>query len=159
MNEPMKRYEKETGKKAKVRVVTQHESKRYGWGYEKSHLYFSNDFVKFALEENNKLKAENATLRAQLTPIPVTERLPNKDQEVLAHYKSRYGRETTVRAEYFRKHQEEMDCDECEAEYDEETDTYYCPEGWYELIENWCDYSSVRIVEGAVDSWLPIPKM
>ena len=130
MTELMKRYERETGGSA----------------------WFS--------EINPEINEDYVTwLEAQLTPVPVTVRLPEKDQEVLSHYKSRYGREVTVRAEYFRKHQEEMDADECEADYDEKTDTYYCPEGWYELIDNWGDYSSVRIVEGAVDSWLPIPKM
>jgi len=34
---------------------------------------------------------------------------------------------------------------------------YYLKEGWYELIDNWGDYSSVAIVEGKVDYWLPIP--
>ena len=132
MTELMKRYEKETNKRAII-------------PFGNSGDMYSPLFI--------------AWLAKQLTPIPVTERLPDKDQKVLAHYKSRYGRETTVRAEYFRKHQEEMDCEETDAEYDEATDTFYCPEGWYELIDNWGDYSSVRIVEGAVDSWLPMPKM
>jgi len=135
MNELMKRYERETGESAII-----------------------------ALSDSGKnvyRPAFTAWLAKQLTTIPATERLPDKDQEVLAHYKSRYGRECVVRAEYFRKFQEVAsdDCEPEDCDYDEAKDEYYVTEGWYELIDNWGDYSSVRIVEGAVDSWLPMPKM
>ena len=39
--------------------------------------------------------------------------------------------------------------------YDEATDTYYCPEGWYESNEmeetHWC-------IDGQVTHWMPLPE-
>lgn len=43
-------------------------------------------------------------------------------------------------------------------DYDEKTDTYYCPEGWYERIENWDELSAVAFDSRlTVIGWLPIP--
>ena len=47
--------------------------------------------------------------------------------------------------------------DECNCEYSEEDDEYYLCEGWYEVIKNWDDYSSVT-VEDFVTHWMPLPK-
>jgi hypothetical protein len=41
-------------------------------------------------------------------------------------------------------------------DYDEDEDEYYWPEGWYELIDNWEDYSAVRI-HYDVTHWTPLP--
>ena len=46
--------------------------------------------------------------------------------------------------------------DECNCEYSEEDDEYYLCEGWYEVIKNWDDYSSVA-VEDFVTHWMPLP--
>ena len=46
--------------------------------------------------------------------------------------------------------------DDFDADYDEETDTYYYPEGWWELIHNWDDYSCVAIAD-FVTHWMPLP--
>ena len=46
--------------------------------------------------------------------------------------------------------------DECNCEYSEEDDEYYLCEGWYEVIKNWDDYSSVT-VEDFVTHWMPMP--
>lgn len=104
-----------------------------------------------------KLQAENAKLKAQLTWRPVTQK-PEKGQTVLATYMNRYGKRRRVRAVYIRQYEEEV-YDDCEAgyEYSEEHDLWYLKEGWYELIDNWDDYTSVAIVEGTVDHWLPLP--
>ena len=47
--------------------------------------------------------------------------------------------------------------DDFDADYDEETDTYYYPEGWWEKIHNWDEYSSVAI-EDFVTHWMPLPE-
>ena len=44
---------------------------------------------------------------------------------------------------------------EC-AEYDEDTDEYYMPEGWYEKIYNWDDYDLVAIPDH-VTHWQRLP--
>lgn len=44
-----------------------------------------------------------------------------------------------------------------DCEYDEETDEYYLPEGYYEIIKNWGDYSSIA-VEDFVTHWKPLPE-
>lgn len=90
--------------------------------------------------------------------IPVAERLPSSRQPVLACYTNAYGHGRTIRAQWLAKFQEESDdIDNFDAEYDEETDTYYAPEGWYELIDNWGEYSSVGVTEGIITHWMPLP--
>lgn len=47
--------------------------------------------------------------------------------------------------------------DDFDADYDEETDTYYYPEGWWEKIHNWDEYSNVAIAD-FVTHWMPLPE-
>lgn len=47
--------------------------------------------------------------------------------------------------------------DDWDCEYDEETDEHYLPEGYYEVIKNWDDYSSIAI-EDFVTHWKPLPE-
>ena len=42
-------------------------------------------------------------------------------------------------------------------EYDEAGDRYFLPEGWYECIENWDDYSSVHMSKVEPTHWMPLP--
>lgn len=44
------------------------------------------------------------------------------------------------------------------AEYDEEQDEYFIPEGWYESIDNWDDVSSAKIYHGVPTHWMHLPK-
>ena len=44
-----------------------------------------------------------------------------------------------------------------DAVYDEETDEYYFPEGWWEIIKNWDEYSSVAIGD-FITHWMPLPE-
>jgi hypothetical protein len=37
-------------------------------------------------------------------------------------------------------------------------DTFYVPEGWYECIDNWDDFTSILINEGVIDYVMPLPK-
>lgn len=49
-----------------------------------------------------------------------------------------------------------MDCDDDNADYDEASDEYYCPEGWYENNE----YDEINWrVEGTVTHWMPLPAL
>ena len=47
--------------------------------------------------------------------------------------------------------------EDIDADYDEETDEYYFPEGWWEVIKNWDEYSCVAI-EDTVTHWMPLPE-
>jgi hypothetical protein len=113
----------------------------------------------------------NAALRAAITApqrepvgeeveggwIPVWDRFP--DGIVLAHYRNHYGTSRTIRAQYIAPFtveagpEQETDC----CIYSEQDDCYYLEEGWYELIDNWGDYSSVAVTEGTVTHWMPLP--
>lgn len=42
-------------------------------------------------------------------------------------------------------------------DYDEGEDEYYLKEGWYEVVHNWDDYSSI-VVEDFVIGWMPLPE-
>ena len=99
-----------------------------------------------------------AWLEAQLTWRPVSEK-PEHGKTVLATYLNQCGKRRRVRAVYIGQYEEEEDSDDYDrcVEYCEEKDEYYLKEGWYELIDNWDTYSSVAIVEGTVDYWMPMP--
>ena len=47
--------------------------------------------------------------------------------------------------------------DDWDCEYDEETDEHYLPEGYYEVIKNWDDYSSI-VIDDFVTHWKPLPE-
>lgn len=89
--------------------------------------------------------------------IPVTERLPENDVHVLLSCKCGAGAYVcdgfyTEKFSTPTQFYEDIDAD-----YDEETDEYYFPEGWWEVIKNWDDYSCVAI-EDAVTHWMPLPE-
>lgn len=62
--------------------------------------------------------------------------LVRRDNGSLTWCKGYYVRERSIECGY----EDDLDCD-----YDEDSDTYFMPEGWYESIEHWPDYSSVKI--------------
>ena len=51
------------------------------------------------------------------------------------------------------KYPEDTDC----YDYCEEDDEYYLKEGWYEVIHNWDEYSSV-VIDDFVTHWMPLPE-
>lgn len=94
-------------------------------------------------------------------PVPVSERMPEANIKVLAHYFNALGKGRTVCAVWVPAKTRSDDIDSSDddfQEYDEETDRFYWPEGWYEAIENWEDLGWVRIYEGEVVYWQPLPK-
>lgn len=89
--------------------------------------------------------------------IPVGERMPESGVIVLAVYRNRLGNWRRVRAYWCKaKSVEACECLDI-AVYDNETGTYYDPEGWYEALDNWDEYSGVAVVEGQVTHWMPLP--
>jgi hypothetical protein len=92
-------------------------------------------------------------------PVAVAERLPEPSIKVLAYYVNSLGKGRTICAIWVpAKTRSDSDGEDDFAEYDEETDKFYWPEGWYEQIENWEDLGWVRVYEGEVVYWQPLPK-
>lgn len=85
--------------------------------------------------------------------IKVTHRLPESGVPVLAFVTNEQGKTRRIRAQWCAKFTEESDGDD--AEYCEEKDTYYSPEGWYESNE----YDEVNwFVHDPVSHWMPLPE-
>lgn len=75
----------------------------------------------------------------------------------LAVYVTPRGQQRIIRAMYVTKYEIEATGDECDSETNDADDLEYIRAGWYELIDNWGDYSSVRVCEGVVTHWTPLP--
>lgn len=76
---------------------------------------------------------------------------------ILIHYKTSYGRSCIIKARFVPKFTEETEFAEW-GEYEEETDIYYNPAGWYEMIDNWEEFSTIFVNEGVPDFWMPLPE-
>ena len=71
-------------------------------------------------------------------------------------YKKQYVCEAFYAAEHSiseGKYPDDTDC----YDYSEEDDEYYLKEGWYEVIHNWDEYSSI-VIGDFVTHWMPLPK-
>lgn len=98
-------------------------------------------------------------LQAYQPWIPVSERLPESGKHVLLCCEVSPSGKRYVCDGYYAKaksttsgYSNDWDC-----EYDEETDEYYLPEGYYEIIKNWGEYSSI-VIEDFVTHWKPLPE-
>lgn len=92
--------------------------------------------------------------------VPVTERMPESERTVLAYYLNSHGKGRRIRAEYIAAKTKGADDgwdSDSTADYDEATDQYYWPAGWYEVIDNWDDLTHMAIHEGDVTHWMPLP--
>lgn len=85
------------------------------------------------------------------------ETAPKDGSIVLVHYKNSHKKSRIVKAFYAARFAIESDVESDNDEYDEASDTYFIPEGWYELIDNWDDFSSIAIHQGVPDFWQPLP--
>lgn len=97
---------------------------------------------------------------ADLTPVPVSERLPEPNTKKLAYYLNSHGNGRTICAIWVPAKSRSDDADFADddfTEYDEKDDKYYWPEGWYEQIENWDDFGWVKVYEGEVIYWQDLP--
>jgi hypothetical protein len=108
-------------------------------------------------------KELDAFIEQQAAPpavVPVAERLPEPGVKVLAHYFNVLGNGRTICAIWVpaKSHSDDIDNDDDFLEYDEEKDAFYWPEGWYEQIENWESYGWIKVNEGEVVCWQPLPE-
>ena len=89
--------------------------------------------------------------------IKLEERLPESSVPVIVYVQNVNGNSTRrLRAVYAEKFTLECVPEEMDdfAEYDENTDTYWLPEGWYE----WNEYEDCHFhIEATVTHWMPLP--
>ena len=115
-----------------------------------------------AIEELSRLNAEITRRELKLRMekprwIPVTERLPESGVHVLLACKTWGGNKYVCDGFHTEKFSQPTEFyEDIDADYSEETDEYYFPEGWWEVIKNWDDYSCVAI-EDTVTHWMPLP--
>lgn len=91
--------------------------------------------------------------------ISVEEKMPDSGVQVLVACRVKYGGRRYV-CDAFYAAPKSISCgynDDIDAVYDEETDEYYFPEGWWEVVKNWDDYSCVAIYD-TVTHWMPLPE-
>lgn len=91
--------------------------------------------------------------------ISVEDKLPPNNRSVLIRQETGYNdNKCTVVGQYVRQYELESSFDDGDwAEYSEEKDEYFCPEGWYEQQINWDDYAFIHINE-KVTHWMPLPE-
>lgn len=82
------------------------------------------------------------------------------NKAVLIFYKNQLGKGRIIKAKFTpRWTVPSDDCGEsdgCE-EYSEDHDQYFYIESWWELIDNWDEYTQVTIHEKPTH-WMPLPK-
>lgn len=110
-----------------------------------------------------RLTAENAALREKQRWIPVTERMPEPETDVLAVC-NRNGYIFVIPAIYEDGKMLTQDSAwnwsdiDCYGLYDEEADDYYIPEGWWENRQFNPDDVYNNPVDCAVTHWMPLPE-
>ncbi len=83
--------------------------------------------------------------------VPVAERLPEPGTPVLLDI----GKRFPIRAMWAAKHTVEAPPEQFDVDYDETTDTYYSPEGWYE----WNEHEECHwFVRDAPRAWMALPE-
>lgn len=100
-----------------------------------------------------------AGLAAPVVPewVAVSEKMPEPGVPVLACYTNHLGNTRRIRAFWTPANTTESGDDSDIGVYDEATDTYYDPAGWYECMDNWDEYSAIFVNEGEVTHWMPLP--
>ena len=96
--------------------------------------------------------------------IPVTERLPENAEAVLVRgYAVNSPKcKATFKGRWIAAHSmlaDDLGADsDMDLEYDEAEDKYYVPEGWFERIENWDDYTDIAVCDFTITHWMPLPE-
>jgi hypothetical protein len=90
--------------------------------------------------------------------IACSERMPESGVTVLACYVNANGKTRRIRAEWVAAKTREGngEGDDLDLVYDEDADMLFWPEGWYEQIDNWPEYTAI-VVEGEITHWMPLP--
>ena len=112
------------------------------------------------LEQDNAQKDERIRQLEQRVPrwISVEERLPESGVRVLVTAKTPGGHKYVCDAFHAEKFSISSEYgDELACEYNPEKDEYFLEEGWYEVIKNWDDYSSI-VIQDQVTHWMPLPE-
>lgn len=110
-----------------------------------------------------RLTAENAALREKQRWIPVTERIPEPETDVL-EVCNRNGYIFVIPAIYedgkLLTQESAWNWSDiyCYGLYDEEADDYYIPEGWWENRQFNPDDVYNNPVDCAVTHWIPLPE-
>jgi hypothetical protein len=92
--------------------------------------------------------------------IPISQQMPRSGQTVLALQEwDHSGKQSVIRAQWTDAKTEESNSESDISEYDEVTDTYYDPEGWYERISHWDEYCAVAVTGAKVTHWMPLPEI
>lgn len=89
----------------------------------------------------------------------VPEEKPKVGRPVLGCYMTNAGTYRIIRCMWFPAYSVLVDDIDIEdwGDYNEETDEYYVPEGWYECIDHWDDYSSI-FIDDEITHWMPMPE-
>lgn len=83
-------------------------------------------------------------------------KLPNTGKHVFAYYRNELGNKRRVIAKHIGKFEVEAADDLEDCEYNDGDDTYYVTPGWYEVIDNWDEFSCVYISHD-VTHWSDLP--
>lgn len=78
-----------------------------------------------------------------------------KGVDILLFCKGEYGARYRCIGRFIERYTEESS--EEHAEYSEEDDNYFTPEGWYENQFNWGDYASIFISDTPTH-WMSLPE-
>lgn len=113
------------------------------------------------LERQNEELQKDAICALARVPrwISVEERLPESGVHVLVTAKTSGGHKYVCDAFHAEKFSISSEYgDELACEYNPEKDEYFLEEGWYEVIKNWDDYSSI-VIQDQVTHWMPLPEL
>ena len=96
--------------------------------------------------------------------IDVKEKLPANEKNVLVccETTSLTGSKIQYICEAYHINKRSIEWDprwdeNIDSDYDEENDVDYVPEGWYEVIHNWGEFSSI-VIQDTVTHWMLMPK-
>lgn len=104
------------------------------------------------------MRGWNDAVDAMPRMISVEERLPESGVHVLVTAKTPGGHKYVCDAFHAEKFSISSEYgDELACEYNPEKDEYFLEEGWYEVIKNWDDYSSI-VIQDQVTHWMPLPE-
>ena len=77
---------------------------------------------------------------------------------VLIHYRNPLGNSRVIKARHIQRFTEESNDEGMGVdEYDEANDRYTYVEGWWEMLDNWDEYSIVKVCSGTPTHWHPLP--
>ena len=106
---------------------------------------------------DEELRSIRTTTAAKIPEwISVSDALP--EGNCLATYVNSYGNKRTIVAFYAKQYSISDDSEDC-FDYSEQDDCYYLQEGWWERIDNWCDFTHVKVCEGVITHWMPLPSL